>query len=214
MMRKIRTGLIVCFSVVGCATSCSAQNTQPPSAPAPSSPPIVTRPTPMPPPPALAPTRRVGEAEVFYFEARNITEAESSITIFSNRQGSRTLDYLVMRARFRSEGRRVVRPSVVMIEFDYYTSQSPDFRFTTEEGRTLSVTADGQALGTGVMQAGNVTRWSAQSHNESVHALIPYEVCVRLANARRLEMQLGDMRIELESDRLQFLRDLLGTIEP
>lgn len=166
---------------------------------------------PPPPPPAPAkPVRVVGKAEVFYFKNSNTSEVHTHLTIYDEKKDDK-LESLGLQARFKVVGQKVTKPDRVTIDF---MTQTYEPKFATPESRTLTIYVDGQKLGSGEMGVVNSIKWSRGNYSEWIAAAFDFDTFKKIANAGKVTMQLGNIKIELKDSQLDGLRDMLKTIEP
>lgn len=116
-------------------------------------------------------------------------------------------------ATFSHQGTDVKTPDDVALWFYSYSSQ---WRFL--RNRSLMVIADGERLDLGgaarVDSKVNSGRFSGVTVSETLGALVPLDKFLKIANAKSVEMQLGNAEFQLAPDHLEALKDFASRMSP
>lgn len=147
--------------------------------------------------------KQVGKAEAFYDRNENFATARVYISKVYEKQN---VSY-DMGALFRVPGKIIVKPDVVYIHFNS-TFWLKDKKLKELK---LSIKVDEEKW----LDLGNarLLQATAYSWGESV-TKVDFQAFTRLANAKKVQIQLGEARFDLSPGHLEALRDLIRIIEP
>jgi hypothetical protein len=117
-------------------------------------------------------------------------------------------------AMFGSKGQKITKPETITLKI---TSVSNAFKHIDERTRKLIVLADGEKFDLGTMQIENMGRGASFSRYsgdlvEEMGVFVSQESLAKIANAKKVEMQLGSKEFNLKDKHLDALRELLSLI--
>jgi hypothetical protein len=127
-------------------------------------------------------------------------------------QHPRDWSWLALTMFFSYPGQTVVAPKAVSIGFLYEALEPKKY-----EGHTLNVKIDGERVTLGEMQVLDtklVKRQFEQYTRRSLELVVPYDLLLRLANAKKVKMTLGRFDFDLSKDHLEAIRDLASRSVP
>ncbi|MCI0663785.1 MAG: hypothetical protein L0220_22215 [Acidobacteria bacterium] len=119
---------------------------------------------------------------------------------------------LEISAMFSSKGQKITKPETIALKI---ISVSNAFKHVDERARKLIVLVDGQQFDLGAMQMENMGRGASFSRYsgdlvEEMSVSVSQEDFAKIANAKKVEMQLGSKDFSLKDKHLDALRELLG----
>lgn len=121
---------------------------------------------------------------------------------------------LEISAMFSSKGQKITKPETISLNI---ISISNGFKHFDERARKLIVLADGEQFDLGAMQIEDMGRGPSFSRYsgglvEVMSVSVPQESFAKIANAKKVEMQLGSKEFSLKNKHLDALRELLNLI--
>ena len=147
--------------------------------------------------------KEVGKAKVLYNERGNKTVVQTAPLQVQGdwRNGIR------LRAGFEVTGKEVAKPSDVTLSFFSAASDR-----TYADNRALKILIDGKEA------VSSVAHYKSGNTNGEVFLItvtqdIPYEMFLRLINAKSVKMRVGPTEFELKDSDLEALKDLQRILE-
>jgi hypothetical protein len=213
MMSRASQILLLIFVSSASAMLCHAQETARASS-SKSLPPVFVPPAAEPP---LPPAKRVGAAEVYFYEAtedrKEFTLVKTSATIYARKQGAVTLEQLTMSVTYRVPGQKVAEGGRTYLSFSLYRARAPKPVFESASEIRLTITADGQVVGDGTMWRDGSPDWSIRNSTEAARATLDYLLFADVAAAKQVLMQVGPLEINLGDSGLEAFRSIQKAIE-
>lgn len=208
-MKSVQHILLFILVSLASAIFCQAQETAKASSSKPLPPAFV--------PPAaeqpLQPFKRVGAAEVYFYEAtedrKEYTFVRASTTVYAKKQGQLTLEQLSMFVTCRVRGGETAENAKVRLTFRLYRLNAPKPLFIFENDIEVRVVVDGELLGEGGASRASETTWSMRNSTEAAYAVFTFEQLSRMAAARQVTIQLDSFKINLDDEELAVLRDVI-----
>jgi hypothetical protein len=160
-------------------------------------------------------TYDTGKAQtIVLIQLMDIKEAEVAEFVNVYSPTGQTYDYLAITWFFAYPGKTFATPKSVSVGFAY-EAQHPE-RY---ESRKLTAKIDGEKVELGKMdEMGErklVTRHAKPNYVRGLLEMtIPYELFLRLANAKKVKMKLGEFEFDLSKDHLNAMRDLASRTVP
>ncbi|HEV7746847.1 MAG TPA: hypothetical protein VGO56_17760 [Pyrinomonadaceae bacterium] len=113
---------------------------------------------------------------------------------------------------FSYPGQSVVTPKGVSLGFLYEALEPKHY-----EGHVLTAKIDGERVPLGTMEVLKTTivkrKWD-QYTRRTLELIVPYDMLLRLANAKKVKMTLGRFDFDLSKDNLEAIRDLANRTTP
>lgn len=147
--------------------------------------------------------KSVGEAKVRY-DGKQSTAEVGPLTVrgVSNTSGS-----ILLTAWFASPGESVIAPTSVTLRFHTFSAKR-----TYINDRSLKIYVDGQELLSAETKLDDAHQYPSGGISVDLSHSMPYELFLRVAEAKKVKMKLGPTGFELKEDALAALRDLPKTI--
>ena len=126
----------------------------------------------------------------------------------------RSQDRLGFTMFFTYPGKNLVTPKFVSIGFNYMALDPQRY-----ESHLLSAKIDGERVSLGTMKVLGrkqvVVRYAYKPYtSELLELVIPYEQLLKMANAKKVKLKLGDFGFDLSKDHLEAVRDLASRTVP
>ncbi|MGH9841856.1 MAG: hypothetical protein ACREEM_24130 [Blastocatellia bacterium] len=121
---------------------------------------------------------------------------------------------LEISAMFSSKGQKITKPEIISLKI---ISISNAFKHIDERARKLIVLTDGEQFDLGTMQMENMGRGPSFSRYsgdlvEEMSVSVSREGFAKIANAKKVEMQLGSKEFSLKDKHFDALREFLSLI--
>lgn len=163
--------------------------------------------------PPLQPVKRVGAAEVYFYEAteyrKEYTLVKASTTVYAEKQGQLTREQLSMFVTCRVRGGETAENAKVQLTFSLYRANAPKPLFMYENDIRLVVMVDGELLGKGGASKAGMTNWSMRNSTEGAYVDFTFAQLSQMAAARQVLIQLDSFKINLDDEELAIFRDII-----
>ncbi len=141
---------------------------------------------------------------------------EGQIPAFQNAYNPlpRTLDNLYMTWFFAYPGKTPETPKFVSVGFTYRAGRKELY-----ESRVLKAKIDGEKVELGKMEQLAEVKLVRMERGQiyytaALEMTIPYELFLRIANAKKVKMQLGELDFNFSDDHREAVRDLASRTAP
>lgn len=151
---------------------------------------------------------------IVLIQLMEIKEAEVAEFVNVYSPTGRTFDRLEITWFFAYPGKALTTPKYVSVGFHYMAEHPEKY-----ESRKLMAKIDGERVELGQMDE-MAQRELVNMHGRPnyfqglLEMTIPYELFLRLANAKKVKMKLGDFDFDLSKDHLNAIRDLASRTVP
>lgn len=168
-------------------------------------------PPPAQPPLPMKPARNIGNAKVFYFEKQNQTKASVYFYILGEVADIyQKKDVLTMEVGYQVGGNKAVEPKSVYLYLTSYSGEGLKYK----DNHKLTFYLDDKLF----LSEDTVVRSSSyapQSISSESFALseIEYKDFLKILEAKKVMLQFGQTKIDLNPETIKALRDLNETIE-
>lgn len=159
--------------------------------------------------------RRVGLAEVYFYEADKETDrkaytlVKAGMPVYTKQAGQVMLEQLVMNVSVRLADKEGAEPVEVFLKFSLYKANSPLPMFAYgDSGSELAIKVDGQLIGGCKLMPGVPTRLGKTGYIQSATINMDYLLFLNIVSGRRVDIQLGSISISLTDEVFNMLRDI------
>lgn len=161
---------------------------------------------PAPSPPAKRKYKHADKIETTFDKAKNLTTVRlGRMNIWTNAAYTNIVDLTLF---FTYQGQVVTTPRSIAVGILARTS---DGHFSHK--RELSIKADKYVFNFGQMELLQDTAFPG-GNSQVLASSIPYEIFLRIANAKKLDIKLADAKYLITDDQLEAIRDLASRTVP